>query len=160
MQTPAGLALVALPHAMLLTCVSPEPGSVNVTEMFAAALPPEIPMGPAGPVTAVMVGAGVSRAWLEAVPVPPGYAEAVRHAAVMSRDLDYARYDFFWANGRLYGGEVTLYPQSGYAAANPYEAVVMETWDMRRSWFMTTELRGWRAAYRAALLRHLDRTGQ
>lgn len=110
--------------------------------------------------TAVLPGQGIAREALEAIPVPTGYAEAVHHAAVMSRDLDFARYDFFWAGGRLYGGEITIYPASGYAAMNPYEQAVLATWDIRRSWFMTTELRGWRAAYRDALRRHLDRTGQ
>ncbi|WP_372621068.1 ATP-grasp fold amidoligase family protein [Falsiroseomonas sp.] len=110
--------------------------------------------------TDVRPGAGITAAELERIPVPGGYAEAMRHAVAMSGDVDFARYDFYWIGGRLYGGEITVYPSSGYAAVNPYERAVLESWNIRTAWFLTTELRGWHAIYRNALLRHLDRTGQ
>lgn len=108
----------------------------------------------------IRLGEGVEAAEVEGIAVPPGYMDAVRHAARMSLDLDFARYDFLWANGRLHGGEITIYPASGYAPENPHERTVLETWDLRTSWFMTARLTGWRAVYREALRRHLDRTGQ
>jgi hypothetical protein len=109
--------------------------------------------------TNVRPGKGVRAEELADIAVPAGYAEAVRHARRMSEDVDFARYDFFWSSGRLYGGEITIYPASGFAAANAYEQAVLHTWDLRTSWFMTTELGGWRAVYRRALARHLERTG-
>ena len=114
----------------------------------------------AGRRIAAACGDGVAMAELDAVAVPEGYADAVSHALVMSRDIDYARYDFFWAGGRLYGGEITLYPASGYSRVSPeLERIVMAAWDVRSAWFMTAPLTGWRARYRDRLVRHLDAGG-
>lgn len=104
-----------------------------------------------------LVGEGMDRAELDRVPVPEGYAQAWRHAERMSREVDYARYDFFWTGSRLYGGEITVYPASGYSILNEIDRLIGNGWDLRTAWFMTAPLSGWRARYREALRRHLDR---
>jgi hypothetical protein len=113
-----------------------------------------------GEKTHLSAGGGVTDAELLKVIVPEAFMKARSFAAQLTKDIDFARIDFFCADGRLYAGEITLYPQSGYAAPNPYEQSVMKLWDLRQSWFMQTEFRDWRAPYKAALTRHLDRTGQ
>ena len=105
-------------------------------------------------------GKGVRPEELDAIAIPAGYDDAVRFALTMSRGVDYARYDFFWSGGRLYGGEITVYPGSGYGLVpEMLEEAIGETWDIRSSWFMTAPLTGWRARYREMLVRYLDAGG-
>jgi hypothetical protein len=97
---------------------------------------------------------------LDAIAIPAGYDDAVRFALAMSRDVDYARYDFFWSGERLYGGEITVYPGSGYGSVpNTLKAAIGEAWNIRSSWFMMAPLSGWRARYREMLVRYLDAGG-
>ena len=105
-------------------------------------------------------GTGVSPEELDAVAIPAGYDDAVRFALAMSRDVDYARYDFFWSGERLYGGEITVYPGSGYGSVpNTLKAAIGEAWNIRSAWFMMAPLTGWRARYREILVRYLDAGG-
>ncbi|MEN6543572.1 ATP-grasp fold amidoligase family protein [Parvibaculum sp.] len=111
----------------------------------------------------VECGAGISEADLDAVPVPEGYAAAVAHAAHLSRNIDYARFDFLWSDGALYGGEITVYPGSGidllHLQTHRRETTPMSVWDVRKSWFLSTPQPGWRGVYREMLLDELDRRG-
>ena len=88
---------------------------------------------------------------------PPAYAEAIRYAEHMSRDVDYARFDFYWTGTTLYAGEITVYPASGYVASDAVAERLHRHWDIRTSWFMTTPTTGWRRKYQQALARHCHR---
>src|SRR5262245_56560898 len=67
------------------------------------------------------------------------FAEARRFAAALSRGIDYARCDFLVTAGRLYFGELTLYPAAGYDQwSDPAIALrLARCWDLRKSAFLT-----------------------
>ncbi len=54
---------------------------------------------------------------------PDTYDEMVRLAEKLSADIPFARIDFYECDGRLYFGEITLYPGCGY------EEFMPEEWD-------------------------------
>jgi hypothetical protein len=106
----------------------------------------------------VVCGQGVSEESLESIALPTGYDDAVRFARTMSEDVDYARYDFYWCNDRLFVGEVTVYPASGYANCDAaIDGRIDRIWTLDSSWFMTAPLTGWRARYRDWLKERLPR---
>ena len=80
-------------------------------------------------------------------------AEAIKIAPLLLDGLDYARVDFMVAEGKLYFGEFTLYPDAGYdrwgdpALTKRAEAL----WDLRRSDFFQKSHRGFARLYAAAL---------
>lgn len=106
-------------------------------------------------------GEGVDAAFLDRIEIPSAYDEALDCARLLSRDVDYARFDFFCVDETLYGGEITVYPASGFApipsfdgqAPDALSRSILDMWDMRTSWFMTAPLTGWRKLYRDVLLR-------
>lgn len=108
-----------------------------------------------------LCGDGVSEAELEAAPIPDGYQAAIAYAARLSQDIDYARFDFLWSGGKLYGGEITIYPNSGYGSLGALgmdpETAIMNVWDLRNSWFLSVPQRGWRGIYRRMLLAELGK---
>ena len=84
--------------------------------------------------------------------------EAVVLAARMSRGLDHVRVDLMIADGRLVFGELTVYPCAGYDMwDNPsISQNLARTWDIRKSWFLTTPRRGLMRLYAEALRAVLD----
>lgn len=108
-----------------------------------------------------LCGDGVSEAELDAAPIPDGYQAAIAYAARLSQDIDYARFDFLWSGGKLYGGEITIYPNSGYGSLGELgmdpETAIMNVWDLRNSWFLSVPQRGWRGLYRRMLLAELGK---
>lgn len=104
-----------------------------------------------GQVIEVLCGDGVSEAQLTSFSLPSCYERAVRYALKLSEELDYARFDFLWNGEDLYGGEVTIYPASGYGIQPTLAPSVLGAWDIRDSWFWTTEHSGWRARYQEVL---------
>lgn len=97
--------------------------------------------------------------------LPPGleirdpYRSAVEHATRLSRDFDYARFDFFWNGRTLYGGEITIYPGGGTAELHDpdFRDAVLEGWDLRDSHFLRTSRGGPAGIYARALRRRLTR---
>ncbi len=89
--------------------------------------------------------------------VPPAFHDAVQFAGILSKGVDYARYDFMTDGESLFAGEITVYPTAGVSPATkkgcigPHTLVERE-WDLTASWFLQTRQRGWRRVY-AALLR-------
>jgi hypothetical protein len=81
--------------------------------------------------------------------LPPAFYEAVRHAESLSRGVDYARYDFLYNGKTLFAGEITVYPAAGLNRSSDgvLENRVNGLWDIRRSWFLRAEQRGWRSWY-------------
>jgi hypothetical protein len=94
--------------------------------------------------------------------LPACYREALAHALRLSAGVDYLRVDFLVAGGRLYGGEIAVYPGSGLARDSEfatYNALLAARWDLRKSWFLTTPQRGPRRLYAEAIGRSLQREG-
>lgn len=87
--------------------------------------------------------------------------EAVRIAGLLGKDEDYARFDFLYDGAELYAGEITCYPASGLSAATMGseagpDNLVNDAWDLRRSWFLTTQHHGLASLYSFTLKKALD----
>ena len=55
------------------------------------------------------------------IPKPQHYAEMIQLAERLARDLPFVRVDFYEVAGKIYFGEVTLYPGSGFEEFRPAE---------------------------------------
>ena len=96
----------------------------------------------------------------DTLPTPPRLADAVAAARVLSREVDFARFDFL-ADGRgLWAGEITLFPAAGHGVLEgEMRDLALACWDVRRSWFLregAARAGGLARAYAAALRRALD----
>jgi hypothetical protein len=94
------------------------------------------------------------------LPTPPAFPAAVAAARVLSRELDYARFDFLADGRRLWAGEITLFPAAGYTELDG-EALrlVLGVWDLRNSWFLregAARAGGLASRYAEALRRACD----
>jgi hypothetical protein len=87
------------------------------------------------------------------------FAEASRFTAALSAGVDYVRCDFLVTEGRLYFGEITLYPAAGYDSwEDPAIARrLAQCWDLRKSAFLTAARGGIGGVYSRALRARLDR---
>jgi hypothetical protein len=112
-------------------------------------------------VTNPSVGRDPARALPASYRVPDCFGEAARIARRVAAGSDYLRVDFMVVDGKLYGGEITPYPTAGLMTiSDPSVLAAMgRSWDLRRSWFLSTPQRGWRAAYQRQLLRHVEDLG-
>jgi hypothetical protein len=91
----------------------------------------------------------------------------VEYAKILSKDVDYARFDFLLSEGKLYRGKITFYPSNGYGRIREYvpggftyvpgeqTEAIFAVWDVRSTWFLSTPQSGWRERYRQLLLRTL-----
>jgi hypothetical protein len=87
------------------------------------------------------------------------YKAACRYALRLSEGVDYARFDFLWDGGKLYGGEITVYPGAGIGEiSDPQQsAQMLAGWRLERSWFLSTRQRWPVSVYANALRRRLSR---
>jgi hypothetical protein len=96
----------------------------------------------------------------DALPTPPRFAEAVAAARLLSREVDFARFDFLADARGLWAGEITLFPAAGHGVLEgELRALVLGTWDLRDSWFLregAAGAGGGARAYAAALRRACD----
>lgn len=94
------------------------------------------------------------------LPTPPRFPDAVAAARVLSREVDFARFDFLADGSGLWAGEITLFPAAGHGVLEgEMRALVLGAWDLRNTWFLRegAALGGpFRRAYAAALRRALD----
>ncbi len=102
-------------------------------------------------------------------PLPAGltldeaYREALAHTAVLSRGIDYARYDFMWNGSRLFAGEITIYPNRGRNEIDhpAVRRLLTDGWRLESADFLTRPQRGLRRLYADALRRRvLHRTAR
>ena len=85
---------------------------------------------------------------------PVTFGEAVRYAEEIARDFDYIRVDFMSDRDRLYFGECTIFPMGGFSIiSGGADERIAAAWDLRNSWFMQSEQRGFSGIY-AKLYRH------
>jgi hypothetical protein len=113
-------------------------------------------------VTNTLVARNPARALPGSYRVPDCYGEAMRVARLIAAGTDYLRVDFMVVDGRLYGGEITPYPTAGLMTnSDPAVLAAMgRSWDLGRSWFLSTPQPGWRAAYQRLLRRHVAAQGR
>lgn len=52
---------------------------------------------------------------------PDGFEEMLEVATVLCRDFPFVRVDLYWVNGKVYFGELTFYPWTGYVQFEPDE---------------------------------------
>jgi hypothetical protein len=95
-------------------------------------------------------------------PLPPVYAKAVTIAETLCAGFDYMRCDLYVVGDEIYLGEFTVYGQGGYTNFKS-ESIMREMarrWDIRRSWFMNSDLSGFKALYARALDALQDRADE
>lgn len=92
------------------------------------------------------------------VVAPPEYNQMLKTALALSREFDYVRCDLYLVSGEIYFSELTFYPDGGldWDSIDSLMDLTAETWDLRKSWFMTTPQKGWRRLYAQALRLALD----
>lgn len=93
-----------------------------------------------------------------AIEAPAAYDRIVACAEKLAAPFDDIRVDIHEVDGELYFSELTIYSLGGYAWIGVAALMDLrnDLWDLRRSWFLTTPQRGWRALYAKALLSRLD----
>lgn len=55
----------------------------------------------------------------DSVPRPDGLDEMLRVANILAEDFPFVRVDLYWVNGKVYFGELTFYPWTGYVQFDP-----------------------------------------
>lgn len=109
-------------------------------------------------VTNTVVAKNPAKAAAASYRVPACYPVAMDIARKLARDNDYLRVDFMVADGKLYGGEITVYPTAGLMTNSEPDVLrkMGEAWDLRRSWFLSADHTGWRALYKRFLNRGMS----
>lgn len=57
----------------------------------------------------------------DCVPKPEGLDEMLQVANILAKDFPFVRVDLYWVNGKVYFGELTFYPWTGYVTFEPDE---------------------------------------
>jgi hypothetical protein len=92
--------------------------------------------------------------WLPAdFELPPAFKAICEYSKRLGKDFDYLRCDFFCTESDIYGCEFTVYSLGGYEMwPTPHVPEAMGSyWDLRKSWFLSSDQRGWKADYASAL---------
>ena len=86
---------------------------------------------------------------------PDNLGMAIEFAEKLGAQFDYLRCDILECDGALFFNELTVYPQTGSPWNRDAEILKRwsESWDLTRSWFLSSPQSGWRARY-ATALRH------
>ncbi|MBN1929687.1 MAG: hypothetical protein JW764_09125 [Chlorobiaceae bacterium] len=97
--------------------------------------------------------------------LPPAFREAIRYAEVLSRGVDYARFDFMISRSEVYAGEITVYPATGMTLASKENQIGADIicngdWDLRYSWFLKSRQSGWKALYAKLFMSYLNRQAE
>lgn len=70
----------------------------------------------------------------EGLPKPQQYEKMLELATILSKDIPFVRVDFYEVNGKIYFGEMTLFPGCGFEEFTPY------SWDEKLgSWIQLPE---------------------
>lgn len=57
----------------------------------------------------------------DCVPEPEGFEEMLKVANILAEDFPFVRVDLYWVNEKVYFGELTFYPWTGYVQFDPDE---------------------------------------
>ena len=89
--------------------------------------------------------------------LPARFAEAVEFAARLGQGADYLRIDFLAPGDRLYAGEITCYPASGWGTDDWFMQLMYRRWleTLHLSWALSTGQPWPRRLYLAAFRRWL-----
>lgn len=89
------------------------------------------------------------------------FAEMRQLAERLAEPFDFVRCDFYNLPDGIYFSELTVYPMSGHGNIGHDELVSLRnsSWDIRKSWFLTTPQRGLAGLYAASLRHWLDEKG-
>ena len=55
------------------------------------------------------------------IPIPIHFKDMEKYAQILSKDMAFSRIDFYEINGKLYFGEITFYPASGFGVFSSYD---------------------------------------
>ena len=89
--------------------------------------------------------------------VPPSFQRAVCYAKKLSVGIDYARYDFIYADNRIYAGEITAYQARGLRIYK-FNEELEKGWDIASSWFLSAQHSGWKRTYARVLRKHFEKS--
>lgn len=94
-------------------------------------------------------------------PLPEINERALEIAREIGRHFDHIRVDLLSDGQNLWFGELTMYNVGGRIAlvGTTPSAGVNTSWDLRKSWFMQNEQKGWRKYYADALRREIGARG-
>lgn len=97
---------------------------------------------------------------VDETPLPDVALGGLALAADIGAHFDHIRVDTLMDGDDIYLGELTVYSLSGrvYVNGEKVDDAMNRSWDLRRSWFLSTPQAGWRGIYAAALRRKLNRT--
>lgn len=94
----------------------------------------------------------------EEIGLPTSFNRMREIAEILAAPFDHIRVDLYEINGDIFFSELTVYPLSGQRLANSYLAELRNSgWDLRKSWFLTSEQTGWHKHFADALRRWLER---
>jgi hypothetical protein len=84
---------------------------------------------------------------------PENWDRIVRAAEIIGAEFDFVRCDLYEIAGEIWFSEYTFYSLRGYASIEWPEInfALNAAWDIRRSWFLSTPQKGWRALYAGKL---------
>lgn len=92
-------------------------------------------------------------------PLPATFPRALALAKAIGAHFDHMRVDLLTDGEELWLSELTVYNMSGYfhdVGTRP-DAALTRAWDLRRSWFLSTQHASpWKRLYAGALRRQLD----
>jgi hypothetical protein len=96
---------------------------------------------------------------IDETPLPNVVFKGLALAVEIGALFDHMRVDTLMDGDDVYLGELTVYNIAGrvHLDGDKVDDYLNRSWDIRRSWFLTTPHRGWRGHYAAALRRALDR---
>lgn len=87
---------------------------------------------------------------------PASIRKCVEYAATLSKDVDYARYDFIVVDDKVFAGEITVYPAGGLSTSDKngklgIDPILNRDWDIATSHFFSTRSNPFLERYKAML---------
>lgn len=93
--------------------------------------------------------------------LPQGFSLAVELTRALSRNIDFARYDYIWDGEKLYAGEITVYPAAGFSKPNKeLDSIILRNWNMSCSWFLNKSHQGIMKIYAGQAREHFGLSAQ
>ena len=96
------------------------------------------------------------------LPLPPTGSQAEEIAREIGSFFDHMRVDLYTDGQEIWLSELTVYNLGGHMAGHGLDpkSPLNTSWDLKKSWFLSTRQPGWRGRYAAAFRRHLNNNPQ